>query len=441
MKWILNIVYVALLALLSPVILWRSFRHGRYRQGWKAKLFGNLPVFAVDEKVVWFHAVSVGEVLQLQKVVTNFQRHAPPKTRILITTSTDTGFELATSRFPDCSVSWFPLDFSWAVSNAIRRVNPHMVVLVELELWPNFLRECANSEVSTTLINARMSDRSYRGYSRIRRLVAPLLHQFSVIAAQNEEYADRLIGLGARPDVVTVTGSVKFDGVCSDREGKATLQLAELFGLQQEDTVFIAGSTQHPEEQLALKAWKSLRKDHADLRLILVPRHRERFDDVAAMVSASGCKLSRRSTITTENMPTADSVILLDTIGELTACWGLADVAFVGGSFGPRGGQNMLEPAAYGAAIMVGPNTSNFKEIVHQLLQAKGIIQLQSEPELQTKLYDLVDSPLKRSQLGQAAKATVLSQQGAVDRTVKLLEAVLNPENSGNNAVVTQHAA
>ena len=441
MKWILNIVYIALLTLLSPVILWRALRHGRYRQGWKERLFGRLPVIAGHENVVWFHAVSVGEVLQLQQVVSEFQQQAPPGTHILITTSTDTGYELAVARFENCTVSWLPLDFSWAVSNAIRRVRPSLVVLVELELWPNFLHQCERQFVPTALINARMSQRSYRGYSRIYQLVAPLLHQFSVIAAQNEEYADRLIGLGARPDLLTVTGSVKFDGVCVDRENKATRQLAELFGIQQKHTVFIAGSTQPPEEQLAVDAWKQLRPQYPDLKLILVPRHRERFDEVAKLVTESGCKVSRRSTMAGGNIPADDSVVLLDTIGELNVCWGLADIAFVGGSFGARGGQNMLEPAAYGAAVMVGPNTSNFKEIVQQLLNMEGIIQLSSEPELQTELRTLLNSPLKRAQLGQAAKRAVLDQQGAVERTVRLLSNILPPASSSNNKIRPRIAA
>ena len=420
MKWILNTIYVALLALLSPVIVWRGVRHGRYRHGWKEKLFGQLPEFSDSDRVVWFHAVSVGEVLQLQTVVSEFRKLAAANTRILITTSTDSGFEVARSRFHDCTVSWFPMDFSWAVSAAIQRVRPEMLVLVELELWPNLLDACGRAQVRTALINARISDRSFRGYSRIRRIVAPLLRQFSVIAAQNEEYADRLIGLGARHEVLCVTGSVKFDGVCVERDNTETAKLFRLFGIQNHDVVFIAGSTQHPEERLAIEAWKNLREQNPGLRLIVVPRHRERFEEVAALVTELGCEISRRSQLSGEPI-SSNSVILLDTIGELNACWGLADVAFVGGSFGPRGGQNMLEPAAYGAAVMVGPNTSNFKEIVSRLLLVDGIIQLQSEADFRSVLDELVTSPVRRAELGQAAKQLVLSQQGAVKATVKLL--------------------
>lgn len=426
MKWILNLSYTFLLTLLSPVVFWRSLRHGRYRQGWKEKLLGQLPVFQ-DSKVVWFHAVSVGEVLQLQRVVESFRAATTTDVQILVTTSTDTGFALAKERFPDCTVSWFPLDFSWAVSNALQRVQPDMVVLVELELWPNFLSTCAAQGIRTALINARMSDRSFAGYSRIGRLVRPLIHQFSVVAAQTPEYADRLLALGAQPSSVSVTGSIKFDGVHSDRENAGTQSLRELFNIADHEIVFIAGSTQSPEEQLALNAWQQLRTRYPHLRLILVPRHRERFDDVADLVADSSELLIRRSQLKSATESGVDHVILLDTIGELSACWGLADIAFVGGSFGKRGGQNMLEPAAYGAAVLFGPHTRNFKDIVSRLLQAGAARELQTPEEFLTSVEDLLNAPEQCQQLGLAAQEFVISQQGAIGRTVELL---LSPEKS-----------
>jgi len=420
MKWILNFVYTILLTLLSPVIIWRNLRHGRYRQGWKEKLLGRLPVFH-DAKVVWFHAVSVGEVLQLQRVVEEFRAAAADDVQILVTTSTDTAFALAKERFANCTVSWFPLDFSWAVSTALQRVQPNMVVLVELELWPNFLTTCAARGVRTALINARMSDRSFAGYNRIRRLVRPLVHQFSVVAAQTPEYADRLIALGAQPSATHVTGSIKFDGAQSDRRNAGTNRLRELFQIADDETVLIAGSTQAPEEKMALDTWRQLRSSHPRLRLILVPRHRERFDEVAELVTGSGGQLLRRSQMESGADYSSDRVILLDTIGELSACWGLADIAFVGGSFGTRGGQNMLEPAAYGAAVLLGPNTQNFKDIVSRLLQADGALQLQSSADFLPRVTELLDNPQQRQTFGTAAQDFVVSQQGAIARTVELL--------------------
>ncbi len=430
MKWILNFLYVLLLTLLSPVILWRNLRHGRYRQGWKEKLLGRLPTFSSDSEVIWFHAVSVGEVLQLQHVVEHFRNAASDDVQILITTSTDSGFSLATERFAGCTVSWFPLDFSWAVSTALQRVKPDLVVLVELELWPNFLNTCASRGVRTALINARLSDRSFSGYSRIQRIVRPLFQQFAIVAAQTTEYADRLLTLGAQPTATVVTGSIKFDGAESDRRNLNTQRLRALFNIADSEVVFIAGSTQAPEEKLALDVWQQLRATHPNLRLVLVPRHRERFDEVADLVTAMNVSLLRRSQTESTSTGGSDQVILLDTIGELSACWGLADIAFVGGSFGQRGGQNMLEPAAYGAAVCFGPNTWNFKEIVSRLLQAGGAKQLQSPDEFLPTVAELSNDAELRQQYGRAAQRFVAAQPGAISRTVDLLSNSKKSESS-----------
>ncbi|MCP4782445.1 MAG: 3-deoxy-D-manno-octulosonic acid transferase [Fuerstiella sp.] len=421
MKWVLNCIYALLLLMLSPVILWRSYRHGRYRTGWREKLLGSLPISSGSKPVVWFHAVSVGEVVQLQKIVDRFRTETDDGFKIVVTSSTDTGFELAASRFTDCSVSWFPLDFSWAVSNAIRRVKPAMVVLVELELWPNFLRECGQAGVMTALVNARLSERSFRGYSRVKPIMAPLFEQFHVVTAPTEEYASRVRKLGASATVTQVTGSIKFDGVTANHENAATSGFRRLFAISDNDVVLIAGSTQHPEEQMALDAWMELRKERPNLRLILVPRHKERFDDVAAIVRASGCRLYRRSESSEGEIAPVDAVILLDTIGELSACWGLADIAFVGGSFGSRGGQNMLEPAAHGAAVLFGPNTWNFKDIVEQLRHTEAAVQLQTRDEFLPTVNRLLSDADSRQRLGQNAQRTVVAQQGAVEKTTRLL--------------------
>lgn len=426
MTWVLNCIYALLLLVLSPVILWRNLRHRRYRKGWREKLFGSLPISNGGHPVVWFHAVSVGEVVQLQKIVDAFRNETGDAFQIVVTSSTDTGFELARSRFSECNVSWFPLDFSWAVSNAIRRVKPAMVVLVELELWPNFLRECGKAGVMTALVNARMSDRSFRGYSRVKPIMAPLFGQFNVVAAQTEEYASRLRRLGASATATHVTGSIKFDGVTTTHQNSATNEFRRLFAISDDDVVLIAGSTQHPEEQMALDAWTELRNKRPDLRLILVPRHKERFDDVAAVVRAAGCRLFRRSEFTDGNAAPRDAVILLDTIGELSACWGLADIAFVGGSFGSRGGQNMLEPAAHGAAVLFGPNTWNFKDIVNQLRRAEAAVQLQAKDEFLPTLTSLLSDADARNRLGQNSRRIIVAQQGAVEKTTMLLRKAIS---------------
>ena len=431
MRWLLNAVYMLLLVSISPVITWRMLRHGRYRQGLAEKLLGRVDFRADGRPVVWFHAVSVGEVIQLQKVVDEFRRRTQDEFQIVISTSTDTGWELVQKRFADCQKTWFPLDFSWAVNQAIRRIRPAQIVLMELELWPNFLAECHRLDVPVSIVNARMSERSHRGYCRIRFLLKPLFTRLALVAAQSQTYADRLISLGATEQRTVVTGSIKFDGVETSRTNSKTENLRRIFGFKSGETVFVAGSTQGPEEQLALETWLQLRRKHSQLRLILVPRHRERFDEVAALVTSRNLPLLRRSSAQdlsqqhaeTDNKP----VILLDTIGELSACWGLADVAFVGGSFGNRGGQNMMEPSAYGACVLFGPNTWNFRDIVERFREAEGCVQLQSSRQLTSTVDELLNDPARRHQLGRNAQKAVLQQQGATARTAELLHEVLLP--------------
>ena len=439
MHWLLNTVYLLLLAVLSPFIAWRIVRHGRYRRGIVEKLFGRLSQSHDGREVVWFHAVSVGEVIQLQKVVDEFRLQTADRFRVLVSTSTDTGFDLALKRFPDCQVTWFPLDFSWAVRKALRSVQPSMVVLMELELWPNFLAECQRRQIPVSVINARMSERSHRGYSRIRSLMAPLFGRLALVAVQSQSNAVRLQFLGVSQDRLHVTGSIKFDGVATDRGNPATEGLRKLFGLSHAETVFVAGSTQEPEELLALRTWLECRKEHPSLRLILVPRHRERFDEVAKLVRDAGVVVARRSLLETSNRPTADAVILLDTIGELSACWGLADIAFVGGSFGNRGGQNMIEPAAIGAAVLFGPNTWNFRDVVQTFKEANACVQLDSPEELTTAVARLLADPTERQTLGAAARNAVKSNSGATANTATLLAEI--PDSRTTEHEIRQRAA
>lgn len=426
MRWLLNLFYLLLLTVLSPFIAWRIVRHRRYRRGIPEKFLGRLPASTDEREVVWFHAVSVGEVVQLRTVVDAFLSETGDRFRILVSTSTDTGFELALKRFPDCQVTWFPLDFSWAVHHAIRAVSPRMVVLMELELWPNFLAECQRENVPVSVVNARLSERSHRGYLRIRRLMAPLFGQLALVAAQSRSNADRLQSLGVTVNRLHITGSIKFDGVVTDRSNPATDHLRQIFQLSPAETVFMAGSTQEPEEQLALQAWLELRQTYPSLRLILVPRHRERFDSVAAMIRNAGVELVRRSSLECEIPRVPGAVILLDTIGELSACWGLADIAFVGGSFGNRGGQNMIEPAAFGAAVLFGPNTWNFRDVVRVFKEADACVQLQEPEQLTPALARLLSDSAQRKTLGNAAQHAVVAQAGATARTATLLVEVLN---------------
>ena len=298
MSWILNLIYALLLIAVSPVLLYRVIVLGKYRQGWGEKFLGRLPRRESDRECIWFHAVSVGEVLQLQTLVERMEVTHPER-EIWITTTTHTGHAVACEKFPTHTVCYFPLDFSVSVKNAIRRVRPSMIVLVELELWPNFIKAASDLEISLVLVNGRISEQSFRGYRRVRFLMQSLLSRFDALAVQSETYAERLIQLGAVKERVSVTGSIKFDGVKPDRDNPQTQEFRKSFGLEADDRVFIAGSTQDPEERYALETYLALRKSFSNLRLILVPRHQERFEDVAKLVEERGLPLLRRSVIRT----------------------------------------------------------------------------------------------------------------------------------------------
>lgn len=428
MPWFLNFVYAALLILVSPVLLYRRWVHGKYRDGWSEKLWGRLPERDGLRPCVWLHAVSVGEVLQLRPVMKLLVTQRPDWD-FVITTTTRTGLDVARKEFAQHIVCYCPLDFSWAVRRAIARLKPSAIVLVELELWPNLVLTAHRFGMPLALINGRVSEKSFRGYRRIRPLIARLLRCFDLIAAQNREYADRLLALGAPSERLQVTGSIKFDGVQLGRANSKTTELRQFFGLRSGEKVFVAGSTQDPEESFALDAWQSLRNEFPNLRLILVPRHKERFEDVAKLVTSRGLTLQRRSNAVTS---TGD-VLLLDTLGELGACWGLADIAFVGGSLTQRGGQNMLEPAAYGAAVLFGPNTWNFRDIVEQLLARDAACVVRSADELTATVGALLRDSGTAVELGHRASEFVATQQGAAAKTVDLLLSLPMPSAMSRN--------
>ena len=427
MPWLLNGVYLLLAAAISPIVLYRRLRHGKYRSGWSQKLWGHAPVLAPHPARVWLHAVSVGEVLLLRTLIAEIRRRQPD-VDIVLSTTTGTGYDVAVRTYPELVVFYFPLDFSWSVRRALQNIQPSLLVLAELELWPNLILAAARQKVRLAVVNGRLSEKSFRGYRKLRFLLAWLLPRIDLVAVQNAEYLKRFAALGMPAARLVVTGSVKFDGVRTDRNNADTQSLRAAFGLRAGQPVFIAGSTQSPEEEIALQCWEQLRRRIPNLRLILVPRHRERFEEVANLVIKRGHCLCRR-TATPEEPPTSSStVLLLDTLGELGACWGLADVAFVGGSLTNRGGQNMIEPAAYGAAVVVGPNTRNFRDIVELLRSEQALLVVPHAAALKDTLEQLLLDKEARERLGRAAAAAVMRQQGAVATTASLLERLLQQE-------------
>jgi len=420
-----NLLYLIALAAGSPVILYRMIRHGRYRRGVREKLFG-LSADRADlvrpdgaGRLIWLHAVSVGEVNLLTTLVRRILR-AAPETRIVVSTSTDTGYDLAVQNFTARRVFFCPLDFSWAVRRTLRNLRPDQLVLAELELWPNLIRAAGDSGCRVMVANARLSQRSAARYQSFGWLLRSTFERLDWVGCQDDSTARRFAACGCGNTVVT--GSLKFDGAPNTRDDVHVQRLADWSRVDPWHRVWCFGSSAAGEETIALKAYQQLTSVHPELRLILVPRHRERFDAVAGLIEAAGMRARRRSRADdgVTQWP-ADVVVLVDTIGELRHWWGVAGIATVGGSFGTRGGQNMLEPAGYGCAVSFGPDTRNFANIADRLLDAGGAVRVNDAAELTRFVRRCLDEPPAADALGRSARTFVQSHQGATARTVDAL--------------------
>ncbi len=424
MTALLNVAYLSALTVASPLLAYRSLRSGRYRRLPLAKFFGGVALPATKQPRAWFHGVSVGEVHLLRQVVAGF-RERRPDWQCVVSATTDTGLDEARRCFADLTVVPFPLDFSWAVRRTLASINPKLLVLAEGELWPNLLRAAKARGVKTAVVNGRFSPRSARRYQRYALFARPMLQRVDLFAVQTDEYAENLKRIGVGSTRVAVTGSVKYDGLTGDRDDPKTIALGRLFGVGPGDLVWVAGSTQAPEEAIVLDIFRRLRTKFANVKLILVPRQRDRFDAVARQLERCGIPYVRRSRL---KAPATTPIVLLDTLGELSAAWGLADVAFVGGSLdGERGGQNMLEPAAYGAAVTFGPHVWNFRDAAGRLVAEGGALQVQDAAALERPTTTLLADPAKRKRLGSMARRLVQSQQGATAKTLDLLDFLIAP--------------
>ena len=424
MPYLLNLVYLVLLVVALPWLVVQSVRTGKYRQGWGPKLFGLVPKRRGRARCIWLHAVSLGEMSLIGSLVAELTRRHPDFD-LVISTTTLTGRGLAKARYPQHTVFYCPLDFTWAVRRAIARIRPDLLLLAELELWPNLIAAARRSGAKVAIVNGRLSDRSTRGYRRVGPLARRMLANIDLVAAQSRQSADRFLELGARSDVVHVTGSLKFDGAQTDRGNPETKRLRALAGFEPDDVVFLAGSTQDPEERLAIEAYKKLAPAHPRLRLVIVPRHPERFDAVARLLAASGLVWEKRSQWRASGGNRMVRVLLVDRVGELGALWGCAAIAYVGGSMGRRQGQNMIEPAAYGAAVSFGPKTRNFRDVVTALLDANAAQVVHDGAELTAFVRRCLEEPKFPRQLGERAAQVVASQLGATRRTADLLDVLL----------------
>lgn len=299
-SWLLNVVYLAALAVCAPLIAWQSLRTGKYRTGFREKFLGLVPQRESDGPCIWIHAVSVGEV-NLMAALLRELRAAHADWEFVVSTTSRAGYELACRKYDGLPVFYCPLDFSWSVRTAMRRIQPSLLLLAELELWPNLIAAAKEHGARVAVVNGRLSDRSFPRYRRIRALVGRVLQRIDLIAAQNDETATRFRLLGAPTERVQMTGSLKYDGAETDRNNPRTTALRGLAGFTADDIVFLAGSTQEPEEQIAVDIYRRLAAHCPRLRLVLVPRHPERFEAVASLLAASNLPWQRRSQLVSQS--------------------------------------------------------------------------------------------------------------------------------------------
>lgn len=421
------LLYSALLAaalLLSlPYWIFQMVRHGKYRFGLGQRL-GNVPAELAgfsNQATIWFHAVSVGEVLAIRGLVDHIRLHWPTY-RVVVSTTTDTGQNLARTHFDGGNVFYFPVDLGFAIRPYLQALRPLLVVIAETEFWPNFLRLAKRSGARIAVVNARISDRSFPGYKRLQWWLPKVIGNVDLFLAQTWEDRKRLIDIGASEDRVEVTGNLKFD-IDPPQPPAVVDSLRESFQKSGATPILVCGSTvDEEEERMLLQAFQSIQASHPHAVMILAPRHPERFPVVAALLESLGIHFWRRSLWSGEPIP--GGVILLDTIGELAAIYGLADIAFVGGSLVPKGGHNIIEPARHGVAIVVGNHTENFRDIIW-LFQTNDAVRIVGPAELPLVLMDLISNDAEREALGQRAAETLRSQTGATERTFAALEKLL----------------
>ena len=413
--------------LMLPLLL---LRREKYAPGFKERL-GNYSEFKHDGRaVIWLHCVSVGETNAARPLVEALKTEFPDH-RLVISTTTKTGQTLARHIFKDKAdvVFYFPFDWKFTVRRALGTFKPALVLLMEAEIWPRFIGEAKLSGANVAIVNGRLSERSFKRLSLVKRSIASVLSQFTLALMQTEEDAERIKNLGMDPAKVTVTGNLKFEHSDTDEEAALTDKFRNRFLTGNDLPLVAASSTHEPEERLILESLEGILGNRC--RLLIAPRHPQRFETVAALLRNSNYSCVRRSEPRSEKDTIVD-VILLDTIGELRAAYPLADIVFVGGSLVPHGGQSIIEPAASGKAIVNGPYTKNFDAAVRQFLAKDALIQIAADADesqmikrLNESFSQLLNSEQTRAELGEKAAAVMREARQATENTIRKLKPLL----------------
>ena len=414
-----SVLLLLALVISAPWWLLEMLRHGKYRTGLSERL-GAVPDRLRSDRpadTIWIHAVSVGEVLAISRVVDELKAKLPDW-RIVVSTTTDTGQKLARERFGENNVFYVPLDLPSAVRAYLQALHPKILVLAESEFWPNLLHRARLSGAAVAVVNARVSDRSLPGYMRVHRLLGRVLQNVELFLAQSDEDARRLVQMGAPTERVHVSGNLKFE-VKPPAKPEIMSRFAAALGREEIGPLLVAGSTLEGEEAMLLETFREVAPQYPGALLVLAPRHPERFEAVASLLASSGLRYQRRSQWDGWK-PVAGGVFLLDSIGELARLYEFADLSFIGGSLVLRGGHNVLEAALFGTPILVGPHTENFRDIIEVFRRADAL-RVVTPQSLTATLLELLENDDARRALGRRGFEVIRSQQGATQRTVNAL--------------------
>ena len=428
MRYAIDVLYLLGIAAYSPVILYRRLVHGRYKGGWAQRL-GTIRRRRPEQPCIWIHAVSLGEVNATRTLVAELRRRFA-QIPIAISATTDTGLARAEALYAaEHDVFYFPFDLSCVMKKGLCHINPAAICLMELEVWPNLARFAADKGIPVVVINGRISDGSFPKYRKVRRFIAPMFGRVRLVLAQTPQYAQRFVALGCVPERVQVSGSLKYDTAQTDAAVPGASGLAERIGLGR-DRLWVLGGTGPGEEAIGVDIFKRLTEEaaFADVRLAIVPRKPERFDEAAAVIEKAGLDYVRYSTLKTgdrcaQGRPT---VILGDTMGDLRMFYALASVVFVGRSLVPMGGSDMMESAALGKCTLFGPHTFNFRQTVEALLAGGGAIEVKDADTLLEAVRQCLSDEAYARRIAEAGRAVIRRNQGATQKTVEALVAILN---------------
>jgi len=429
MGLLLDVGYATAGLILSPWLAYKSWTDPVFRAGMGERL-GGLPPRDGSRPCLWIHCASVGEVT-LAKPLVDELRARRPDLDFQFSTTTPAGRDLARKTWPKDRVHHFPLDVSFAVRRSFRAIRPDAVVLVELEVWPNFIRIAEKRGIPVAIVNGRISHRSHRRYRRFIAYFRSIFRRVSKAGMQTREYADRARELGIPGSRVHITGNLKFDARLDFDPLATSEEVRAAFGLEAEHPLLVAGSTHDPEEKILVETYRRILQTYPKLRLMIAPRHVERTPEVRKIVEDAGFQVALRSELA--GPPPNDRVLILDTVGELAQVYSAADAVFIGGTFCARGGQNMLEPAALGKPIVSGPSLDNFREIADRLVEAGAMKVVDNPIDLGMAVGSLIKERALATKAGLKGKDVVESGRGALKATADLVMGLL-PERKDKPA-------